>query len=131
MKNSSKNDLDFYTRYNGYRIEIQEHIKYFINKLIEKYGELTDTYLISLDLLAMNLEIMYKSMDEIRNKGLANGVDQRYQGAKSAAMQAFFNSQNYVHKIISNFGFSPMSKSKMRENKEKIDVDKFIQDLTA
>ena len=116
-------------RYSSYRKEIQEYMKFFINSLIEKYGEVNESFLVSLDLLALNLEVLFKSVDEMKDKGMTE--TDKYRGEKkSGAMQAFFNSQNYIHKIIASFGFTPSSKSKIRENQDAADVAKYLENLT-
>lgn len=116
-------------RYKDKREEIQEYMKFFIESLTEKYNGVPETFLVSLDMLAFNLDVMFKSMDEMKEKGM--GEKDRYHGEKkSAAMQSFFNSQNYIHKLISYFGFTPMSKSKIKENTSKKDVVKVLEKLT-
>lgn len=116
-------------RYSSYRKEIQEYMNFFINSLIEKYGEVNESFLVSLDLLALNLEVLFKSVDEMKDKGMTE--TDKYRGEKkSGAMQAFFNSQNYIHKIIASFGFTPSSKSKIRENQDAADVAKYLENLT-
>ena len=116
-------------RYKNYRKEIQEYMCYFICSLYDKYGEVNESFIVSLDLLAMNLEILFKSMDEMKEKGMSE--TDKYRGEKkSGALQAFFNSQNYIHKLIASFGFTPAAKSKIRENTEEADVKKFLEGLT-
>ena len=116
-------------RYSSYRKEIQEYMKYFISTLLEKYGEINESFIVSLDLLAMNLEVLFKSVDEMKEKGMSE--TDKYRGEKkSGAMQAFFNSQNYIHKLIANFGFTPAAKSKIHENTEEGEVKKFLENLT-
>jgi len=116
-------------RYKTYRAEIQEYMKFFINSLIEKYGEVNESFLVSLDLLALNLDVLFKSVDEMKSKGMTE--NDKYRGEKkSGAMQAFFNSQNYIHKLIASFGFTPAAKSKIRENQDAADVAKYLENLT-
>ena len=115
-------------RYTKYRTEIQEYLKFLVNSLIEKYGEVSDSFIVSLDLLAMNLEVLFKSKDEMNEKGMTE--TDKYRGEKkSGAMQAFFNAQNYIQKILNGFGFTPAAKSKIRENTDKQDVQKLLENL--
>lgn len=116
-------------RYITYRTEIQEYMKFLVNSLIEKYGEVSDSFIVSLDLLAMNLEVLFKSKDEMNEKGMTE--TDKYRGEKkSGAMQAFFNAQNYIHKILANFGMSPMSSSKIKTNKDSNEIQNLIKNLT-
>ncbi len=116
-------------RYKDKRQEIQEYMEMLISALNEKYGEVPEAFIVSLDILSMNLEVLFQSVDEMKEKGMSE-VD-KYRGEKkSAAMQSFFNSQNYIHKLLASFGFTPAAKSKIRENTDKADVQKFLEDLT-
>lgn len=120
---------DVKTRYKNYRKEIREYMDFFIRNLIEKYGEVNESYVVSLDLLALNLDVMFKAVDEMREKGMTE--NDKYRGEKkSGAMQAFFNSQNYIHKLIASFGFTPSSKSKIRETQTSADIARYLEGLT-
>lgn len=120
---------DVKTRYQNYRKEIREYMDFFIGNLIEKYGEVNESYVVSLDLLALNLDVMFKAVDEMREKGMTE--NDKYRGEKkSGAMQAFFNSQNYIHKLIASFGFTPSSKSKIRETQTSADIARYLEGLT-
>jgi phage terminase small subunit len=115
-------------RYKNYRKEIQEYMCYFLASLLDKYGEINESFIVSLDLLAMNLEILFKSVDEMKEKGMSE--TDKYRGEKkSGAMQAFFNSQNYIHKLIASFGFTPAARSKIRDNQDAADVAKYLENL--
>lgn len=117
------------SRYESKRDEIKEYMKYFVESLEEKYEKVPEAFVVSLDMLAFNLEVLFKSMDEMKDKGMTE-VD-KYRGEKkSAAMQSFFNSQNYIHKLIASFGFTPAAKSKIKENQDAGDVQKFLEELT-
>lgn len=119
---------DILERYSSYRGEIQEYMKYFIKSLADKQGEVNETFILSLDLLALNLDVMFKAVDEMKDKGMTE--TDKYRGEKkSGAMQAFFNSQNFIHKILANFGMQPMAKSKMKDTHDKLDAEKFLKTL--
>lgn len=116
-------------RYKDKRPEIQEYMSMLVESLESKYGEVPDEFIISLDLLVMNLDVLFDSVKEIQEKGMTD--TDKYRGEKkSAAAQAFWNSQNYITKILSQFGWSPAAKSKIRENTDKADVQKFLEELT-
>lgn len=120
---------DILQRYKDKRPEIQEYMTMLVESLKSKYGEVPDEFIISLDLLVMNLDVLFDSVKEIQEKGMTD--TDKYRGEKkSAAAQAFWNSQNYITKILSQFGWSPAAKSKIRENTDKADVQKFLEELT-
>ena len=121
---------NFLKRYTKNKKEVQEYMGYIADVLIEKYGDISETFIISLDLLAHNLEIMKKATEDMESDGITD--DDRYHGKKkSAPLQTFFQAQGYVNNILSNFGLTPMSKSKIRQNKEEVNVQDFLEQLTA
>lgn len=116
-------------RYKDNRAEIQEYMRFFVKALEEKYGQVPEAFVVSLDMLAFNLDVLFKSMDEMKEKGFSE--EDKYRGQKkSAATQSFFNAQNYIHKLIASFGFTPAAKSKIRENQDAVDVQKYLEELT-
>lgn len=116
-------------RYSEKRQEVQEYMNFLVDSLVEKYGEVNQSFIVSLDLLALNLEVLFKSVDDMKENGLKK-TDKYHGEQKSSSMQAFFNAQNYIHKLIASFGFTPAAKSKIRENTDKQDVQKFLEELT-
>ncbi len=121
-------DEKILNRYVNYDPKIIEYMGSIIGALDEKYSGVPEGYIVSLDLLAMNLKILFDSMEEIKEKGMTD-VD-KYRGEKkSSAMQAFWAAQNYIHKILASFGFTPASRSRIKENQDKADVQKFLENL--
>lgn len=111
--------------------KVQEYMKFISNSLQEKYEDIPEGFIISLDLLANNLEIMVKSANEMNKEdGLTD--DDRYHGKKkSAPLQTYFQAQGYVANILSNFGMNPMSRSKMKQSQNEVNVEEFLESLTA
>lgn len=106
-------------------------MSFIANALIEKYAEIPETFIISLDLLATNLDIMVKSSEEMsKDNGMVD--DDKYHGKKkSAPLQTYFQAQGYVNNILSSFGLTPMAKSKIKQNQSEVSVEDFLQNLTA
>lgn len=125
------NKTTFLKRYTDKDKKVQEYMAFISNSLEEKYTDIPEGFIISLDLLANNLEIMVKSAEEMSKKdGLTD--DDRYHGKKkSAALQTYFQAQGYVANILSSFGMNPMSRSKMKQNQEEVNVEDFLEKLTA
>lgn len=120
---------DLVKRYKDSRAEIQEYMGVIADALVETYSTIPDTYMVSLDMLAFNLDILYKSVDEMKEKGSLTDVD-KYRGEKkSSSLQAFFNAQAYVHKILNSFILTPMSKSKIREKTDDIDIKEYLEEI--
>jgi phage terminase small subunit len=116
-------------RYSNYRSEIQEYMKYVVESLIERYGEISEHYIISLDILAMNLDIMYNTKKEMDTKGFQHEDHQGVQ-RKAGWIQQFNTSQQAVFKIMHDFGLNPMAASKIKDNKRERDIQKFIDSLS-
>ena len=125
------NKNSFLKRYNDKDKKVQEYMLFICNSLVDKYKEIPEAFIISLDLLANNLEIMVKSASEMsKEDGLTD--DDRYHGKKkSAALQTYFQAQGYVANILTNFGMNPMAKSKMKQNQQEVNVEEFLEKLTA
>lgn len=125
------NKTTFLKRYINNDKRVQEYMQFICNTLVDKYKEIPETFVISLDLLAQNLEIMVKSSDTMNQEG---GMldDDRYHGAKkSAPLQTYFQAQGYINNILTSFGLNPMAKSKMKQNKDEVNIDDFLEKLTA
>ena len=125
------NKNSFLKRYNDKDKRVQEYMLFICNSLVDKYKEIPEAFIISLDLLAQNLEVMVKSSAEMNKEG---GMldDDRYHGAKkSAPLQTYFQAQGYINNILTSFGLNPMAKSKMKQNNQEVDVEKYLESLTA
>ncbi len=119
---------DILPRYKDYRQEIKEYMDSLLSTIEENYGEIPQQFVISMDLLVFNLDILFDSVNDIRDKGL--NKEDRYRGdKKNASVSAFFNAQNHINKILGSFGFNPLSSSKIKNNSDKVDVQKLIEDL--
>lgn len=115
-------------RYTEYKEVIKEYMNYIVDSLIEKYGEVYPHYIISLDTLAMNIDIMIQAK-EIFNKEGFQHEDLKGIQRKSGAVQAFNTAQNAALKIMSQFGLNPMSASRIKDNKLARDTQNYLDEL--
>lgn len=116
-------------RYKDSDKRTREYMEFFYKNLEEKYGEVSESFLPSLDMLSFNLDLMFMSWDDIKTNGVKD--EDKYRGQKkSASLQSFYNAQNYIHKLISYFGFTPMAKSKIKAETDAGDVAKYLESLT-
>lgn len=120
--------MDFEKRYEKYRSEIREYMRDIINSLLDKYGEVFPHYLISLDTLAMNLDIMMQAKEIFDKEGFQHNDHQGVQ-RKSGAVQAFNTAQQAALKIMNAFGLNPMSASRIKDNKMERDTKDYLNDL--
>ena len=120
---------EFENRYENYSTQIQEYMKIFSNELYNKYGEIPEIFILTFDMIAGNLVIMCEALDEIKKSGIV-GKDNYRGEKKSTALSAFITSENTITNLVKEFGWTPSSKSRIRENTDKADVQKFLEDLT-
>lgn len=119
---------DFQKRYEKYPQEIQDYMKYVEDSLTDKYGRIFNHYLVSLDTLAMNLDILIKAKSEFDEKGFHH-KDAAGTERKSGAVQIFNTAQIAALKIMDKFGLSPMAEARMKTNKIELAAEKDAADL--
>lgn len=118
-------------RYIEYSSEVKEYMEYIINSILEQYGDIPDAFIISLDMLAQNVSIMNDAYKQMKDNGLCD-TDKYHNITKSNAYtNTFFTAQTRVSNILAQFGFTPSSKSKIRKNKEEVNIETFLEELTA
>ena len=123
-----KSKSEILERYEKYNEEIQSYMEYIVDSLFEKYGEVYDYYLISMDVFAMNLDIMTQAKKIFDAEGFAQ-EDTRGVKRKSGAVQAFNTAQQAALKIMSQFGLNPMSASRIKDNKTERDTQNYLESL--
>ena len=121
----------FLKRYEKYDDDVKEYMKIISDALIKKHQEIPDVFVLSLDVLAGNLTIMTKAMKSIAYEGGDIVGKDNYRGEKkSTQLSAFLAAQQNVLKILNTFGFTPLGRSKIKENTDVADVQKLIENLT-
>lgn len=125
------NQKKFIERYKeDYEDKVIEYMISISLALVSKYGEVPDTFVISLDALANNLSIMLNAMKDMKIEGITD--DDRYHGKKkSAALQTYFQAQSYVDRALASFGCTPLSKNNLRNDDKSVDLKNLLEDLTA
>ena len=118
-------------RYNDYDDKIKSYMEFIINSIVEQYNDIPDTFIISLDMLAQNVSIMNEAYKAMKDNGLCDKDKYHNITKANAYTNAFFTAQTRVSNILSQFGFTPSSKSKIRKNKEEVNIQAFLEELTA
>jgi len=118
------------TRYTDRDDKVKEYMNFILESLNETYNDIPDQFIVSLDLLANMFTIMNKAYEAIEQEGLTK--ESKYFGKQSStALSTYLNTQNYVGRLISSFGLTPLSKSHIRKNKEEVNVQELLDKLTA
>lgn len=99
----------FKQRYKDYRAEVQEQM----NIIIDNY-DIEEGFTLTLDLLAFNLDLLYKSMDSLRDNGFTT-KDWKDRPHKNYAIQQLNQSQATILKILGNFPSSTMLKERIKK----------------
>lgn len=101
--------MDLSNRYDKYTPYVQEVIKYLIKDV-----DLHENYILSLDLIADNLEMYFRSKNDILTNGFAI-VNERNQTVKNPSVQVMNSTQQMLVKLLASFPSSPMSKGKLEK----------------
>ena len=117
-------------RYANYREEIRSYMEYVEESLLDKYGEIYPHYLVSLDTLAMNMDIMFKAKETFDKEGF-NKIDHQGMIRKSGAVQVFNTAQQAALKIMNSFGLNPMAEARIKTNKSQRAMDDYVASLTG
>ena len=119
-------------RYKDYDERVQDYMKLISKELVKKNGDVPDVYVVSLDILAGNLVIMTKAIQNISTD--ADGIvgKDNYRGEKkSTSLSAFLAAQTNVIKILNSFGWTPAGASKIRSSQQEVNIKEAIEALTA
>lgn len=100
-----------------------------IDCLKEDYGKVSASWLISIDLIADQLDIYYRAMDDIDEKGLYH-EDERGRTARNPQFLVMEHAAHFIVDLIKQFGATPLVKSKMRklENKKIDPLEELLND---
>ena len=111
--------------YSKYDKQVQEYMQNVIDCLKQDYKNIPSSWRISLDLIADNYAIYLKAKNDVMENGLLR-KDTQNRTFKNQSFSLMMATQNVIMRLLSSFGLSPMSKSKMKN----MDTDDFgIEDL--
>ncbi len=113
-------NFDVNKHYADYSERVRKYMSIIISYLEEKYGKLDEVYLITLDLIATNLDIVFNAQDSIKKDGFTI-KDYKERTIKNYAIQNFNNAQAYLIKLINEFGLTPQAKRRLLASIEQED----------
>lgn len=114
--------------YKDYDERTQEYMQNVYDCIKQDYNIIPSSWRISLDLIAMNFEMLLKAQDDIHKYGIIKKDDYGRVG-KNENIQIFLSSQAAVLKLLSTFGLTPISKTKLKNFKSnKVNLDNLIND---
>lgn len=109
--------------YKNYDAKVQDYMQNVIDCLKQDYKEIPVSWRVSLDLIACNVDILLKAKAELDEKGLLR-KDSHGRTFKNQCFPLYCAAQDRLVKLLSSFGLSPMSKSKLKN----FDVDDYDLD---
>lgn len=101
-------------RYKDCNVITQEYLKILCDSIEHEYGEIDGPYLLSLDLIADNYELLLLAKEDIKLNGLKQ-YDKANRLSKNDSIQIFNTAQTNITRLLNNFGKTPMSKSKIKQ----------------
>lgn len=111
--------------YSKYDKQVQDYMQNVIDCLKQDYKNIPSSWRISLDLIADNYAIYLKAKNDVMENGLLR-KDTQNRTFKNQSFSLMMATQNVIMRLLSSFGLSPMSKSKMKN----MDTEDFgIEDL--
>ena len=108
---------------------VQAYMKNLVISLEKQYGELDETWLVSLELIAFNYDLILKCQADIAKNGLEK-YDNSHRLVKNPCISTLNNAQAYLIKLLSAFGLTVMSKSKLK-NMPDTSSDDLLEDLLS
>ena len=109
--------------------DVQQHINNIKKFLIEKYTTINDEWLLSLQMLEMNLTIFFDCKERIKKDGMM--ITNRFGVLeKHPLLKVQVDSQIQIIKLMNEFGLTPKSSSKLKQE-ETDNSDDFIKALTS
>ena len=115
--------MNYKDRYKKYRKEVQEQMKIIIDN-----SDIEDGYVTVLDLLALNYDMLFESVDSIKKEGFEK-LDFKERTVKNHAVQTFNNAQQTIIKLLNSFPSNPLSKAKIKKLNEVDDSENILDEL--
>lgn len=112
--------------YSQYSPKAQEYMKNLITCLEDDYGKIPESFRVSLDLIAMNYDLILKCQDDIRDNGLLR-TDNLGRTFKNQHITILNQAQGYLQALLKTFALTPMTRSKMKALERK-DEEETTQD---
>lgn len=97
-----------------YDKNVVKYMSYIIKALENQYGKVNDEFIISLDLIAFNYDIIRKCQLDIQKNGLEK-TDERGRLCKNPNILTCNQAQTNLFKLLNSFGLNLMSKSKLKD----------------
>lgn len=86
--------------------------------LTAQYGSVSAEWLSTLDMMAINLDLIYKAKDAVDAEGVT--VTNRLGGTeRHPLVKTIFDAQSQLHKCVAQLGCGPLAKGKVVKNEKE------------
>lgn len=111
-----KKKLELRKRYTekDYSKKTVETMNMIIDTMEENFSGIDKAWVSSLDLLALNYDMMYDAYDDIKNNGnISKSSKERL--SRNPSISIFLNCQNAIQNILSKTGLTVLSKARVKQ----------------
>lgn len=105
--------MEVKNRYEDHNKKTREYMDILCQSIENEYGTIDGPYILSLDLIADNYDILIEAQEDIKKNGLRQ-TDERGRASKNDSIQIYNTAQQNIMRLLNNFGKTPMSKSKIK-----------------
>jgi len=113
-------------RYKDYPESVQNYIGNVIDCLRQDYGNIPDSWAISLDIICDNYVIYLDAMKNIREKGTVTpgrNYEKTGECVKNPAFSILDRCTQTITNLLKSFSLTPMSRAKMKSLKQIEDIE--------
>lgn len=125
--------MDVNEIYAEYSPQVREYMSNLITCLEDDYGKIPESFRVSLDLIALNYDIILKCKADIKENGLLR-TDNLKRTFKNQHITILNQAQGYLQALLKTFALTPMTRSKMKALERKDEEEttqEYIDDLIS
>ena len=113
-------------RYNSYQKEVQDYISNVIDCLRQDYGNIPDSWAISLDIICDQYSIYLDALKDIKKRGPVvpgRSYEKTGECVKNPAFSILDRCTQTITNLLKSFSLTPMSRAKMKSLKQIEDTE--------
>lgn len=94
------------------------HMDAALAYLEEQYGSVSAEWLSTLDMMALNLDLIFRAKDTVMDEGVL--VNNRFGGTeRHPLIKTIMDAQSQLHKCVAQLGCGPLAKGKVTKNEKE------------
>lgn len=118
------------SRYKSYNPKVQDYISNVIDCLEQDYGNIPDSWSISLDLICDQYSIYIEALEDIKTRGIIT-KGRTGEMVKNVSFVIMDRASATIRDLLKSFALTPLSKSKMKQldNASSLSEDDYLESL--